>query len=402
MNVTIRPCTLRGRVQAPPSKSYAHRMLICAALAEGESRIHGISGSEDMYATMECVEALGGATAREGDTVTVTPGRGGELDGAVFPCRESGSTLRFFIPLALARGGSTVFTGTGRLMARGVDVYEELFARKGLRLTRDAGSIAVSGRLCSGEYTLRGDVSSQFVSGLLFALPLLEGDSTIHVLPPVESRRYIDITVDAMAAFGVAVEERERNTFFVPGGQRYRPRELQVEGDWSNAAALYGLNALGAELEITGLNGGSIQGDRACVEILQRLEQPGSVTDLSGCPDLGPVLFAVAAAKHGGVFTGTRRLRIKESDRARAMADELKKFGVDVHVEENSVTVADMELRPPREALSGHNDHRIVMAMTLLATLCGGEIGGAEAIRKSYPDFFEVLKGLGLETEYGD
>ena len=400
MNIKIKPCTLSGRIQAPPSKSYAHRLLICAALADGKSTVHGISESEDMCATLDCISALGVKADRIGKSVTVHAGNR-VLTGGEFPCRESGSTLRFFIPIALACGDEAVFTGTRRLMERGVGIYETLFGEKGIEIEKTDESIRFSGRLTPGSFILRGDVSSQFISGLLFALPLLDGDSVIKVLPPVESRKYIDITIDAMRFFGVEVSETEENTFFVRGRQSYRAKEAFVEGDWSNAAALYGFNALGGSLTIDGLNESSIQGDRACIEIINRLSCEGAVIDLSDCPDLGPVMFALAAAKNGAVFTGTRRLRIKESDRAQAMADELKKFGINVIVEENSVTIEKSPLRAPTELLDSHNDHRIVMAMTLLASLTGGEISGAEAIRKSYPDFFRVLEKAGLETEHG-
>ena len=400
MNIKIKPCTLSGRIQAPPSKSYAHRLLICAALADGKSTVHGISESEDMCATLDCISALGVKACRLGGSVEVHAGSRA-LTGGEFPCRESGSTLRFFIPIALACGDEAVFTGTKRLMERGVGIYETLFGEKGIEIEKTDESIRFRGRLTPGNYALRGDVSSQFVSGLLFALPLLDGDSVIKVLPPVESRKYIDITIDAMRFFGVEVSETEENTFFVRGRQSYRAKETFVEGDWSNAAALYGFNALGGSLTIDGLNENSIQGDRACIEIINRLNCEGAVIDLSDCPDLGPVMFALAAAKNGAVFTGTRRLRIKESDRAQAMADELCKFGINVIVEENSVTIEKSTLRAPTELLDSHNDHRIVMAMTLLASLTGGEISGAEAVRKSYPDFFRVLEKAGLETEHG-
>lgn len=400
MNIKIKPCTLSGRIQAPPSKSYAHRLLICAALSDGESTVHGISESEDMCATLDCISTLGVKADKLGGSVKVRAGSRA-LTGSEFPCRESGSTLRFFIPIALACGDEAVFTGTKRLMERGVGIYETLFGERGIEIEKTDESIRFRGRLTPGCYTLRGDVSSQFVSGLLFALPLLDGDSVIKVLPPVESRKYIDITIDAMRFFGVEVTETEENTFFVRGRQSYRAEEAFVEGDWSNAAALYGFNALGGRLTIEGLNDNSIQGDRACIEIINRLNYYDAVIDLSDCPDLGPVMFALAAAKNGAVFTGTRRLRIKESDRAQAMADELYKFGIKTIVEENSVTIEKSPLRAPCEILSSHNDHRIVMAMTLLASLTGGEISGAEAIRKSYPDFFRVLEKAGLETEHG-
>lgn len=402
MKVSIKPGLCSGEACAPPSKSYAHRMLICAALAEGESTIRGLARSEDMLATLDCIAALGAEFALDGDTVTIKGGKNKTAGGAVFPCRESGSTLRFMLPIAAACGGSARFTGTSRLMERGVGIYEEIFAEKGVSIKKGSESIELSGSLSPGEYTFRGDVSSQFVTGLLFALPLLEGGSVIRVLPPVESRAYIDVTVAVLRLFGVEITESPENTFSIAGGQKYLCRSMSVEGDWSNAAALFALNSLGGSVSVTGLNMDSIQGDRVCLELLERLKSPNAVIDISNCPDLGPVLFAAAAASGvGAVFTGTRRLRIKESDRASVMAQELEKFGVKAKVLENSVVIEPGRLQSPREMLSGHNDHRIVMAMSLLASAVGGVIDGAEAVRKSYPDFFEVLRRLGAEVEYG-
>lgn len=396
MKVTIIPGRAQGVIAAPPSKSCGHRVLLCAALAEGESRIRGISGSQDMEATMDCIRAMGGTCRREGDTVTVEGTGGRAAPQAVYPCRESGSTLRFCIPPALVPGGHAAFTGAARLMERGIGVYEEILPPKGISVEKTASTIALRGSLTAGTYTLRGDVSSQFVSGLLLALPLLAGDSTVCVLPPVESRPYIDITRDVMASFGVYVEEERENRFHIPGGQRYGSRAAAVEGDWSNAAFLM---ALGDGVEVTGLRDNSLQGDRVCREMLRRLREPGAVLDLAPCPDLGPILFAAAARGHGAVFTGTRRLRIKESDRVAAMAQELAKFGVRVQAEENRVTVLPGGITAPTEELDGHNDHRIVMALSVLAASAGGTISGAEAVNKSYPDFFDALRTLGLTIE---
>ena len=401
MKVEIRPGSARGTVAAPPSKSYAHRLMLCAALAQGTSTVRGVARSEDMGATLDCISSLGARYQLDGDVLTVRGASGPLPQDAQFPCRESGSTLRFFLPLALVKGSGAVFTGTRRLMERGVSVYETLFAEKNISLQKCSESLTVNGRLTSGRYTLRGDVSSQFVTGLLFALPLLDGASVLQVLPPVESRPYIDITLDAMKTFGVTVTEAPENTFHIPGGQTYRPIDVSVEGDWSNAVALLALNELGGDVTVTGLRTDSLQGDRICVEYLRRLSAPEAVLDLSECPDLGPVLFAVAAANHGAVFTGTRRLKIKESDRAQVMAEELKKFGVFAEVGENTVKIPSGGIKKPDAVLCGHNDHRVIMALSLLASQVGGVITEAEAVRKSYPDFFRDLKRLGLEVTYG-
>ena len=396
MNVTIFPSTARGGVRAPASKSVAHRMMIGAALAAGESVLRGVEDSEDMLATLDCLTALGAAYEKDGDRLTVR-GVGGDLSRStgIFPCRESGSTLRFFVPLALLKEGRALFTGAPRLMARGADVYGEVFAGKGIAMEKSPEGVAFTGRLTAGDYAVRGDISSQYITGLLLALPLTAGDSTLRVLPPVESRPYIDITLGVLRQFGVAVEETEENVYHISHGQ-YRALTADVEGDWSNAAFFYALNALGGDVTVTGLSPESLQGDRVCVELLERLQKGFCEVDIAGTPDLGPVLFAAAAALHGGRFTGTRRLAIKESDRAAAMAQELAKLGVRTEVEENAVTVYPGGLTKPTEPLSGHNDHRIVMALAVLLTQTGGTIEGAEAVKKSFPGFWEALRGLGI------
>lgn len=399
MNVIIAKSVARGKVAAPPSKSYAHRLLVCAALARGESVIRGVSASGDMAATLDCMEALGAHCERTGDAVRVRGAKRGAGAKAVFPCRESGSTLRFFIPLAPIFNEKGLFTGTERLMERGAGIYGELLPKMGATVEKSADGIRVFGTLKPGEYRLPGNVSSQFVSGLMFALPLLDGDSVIHVTPPVESRAYIDITLDALKSCGVMILETEENVFSVRGGQEYGAMDRAAEGDWSNAAFLLALNELGGDVEVTGLDTESLQGDRTCLALFEKLRKGGDGIDISGCPDLGPVLFALAAAGNGGRFTGIRRLRIKESDRAAAMAGELRKFGIDMRVTENDATVSGGGLHAPDAVLSGHNDHRIVMALSVLSTMTGGVIEGAEAVNKSYPDFFKTLCGLGVEMK---
>ncbi len=399
MNVKVRPSNIEGVISAPPSKSFAHRMMICAALSNGESTICGITQSEDILATLDCISELGAKSLYSKSTLTVT-GANGKPNGKIFKCRESGSTLRFFIPILLISGETVKFEGTPRLIERGIGVYENIFKEKGISVEKSSDSITLCGKLSSGEYVLPGNVSSQFVSGLMFALPLLSGDSIIRVLPPVESRGYIDITIAVLKLFGVDIKELENNVFSVQGNAEYKKTVCTAEGDWSNGAALLALNEIGGRVNVSGLNENSLQGDRVCTELFKKLSETNPEIDISLCPDLAPVLFAVAAAKNGGVFTGTRRLRIKESDRAQVMADELKKFGIDVKVEENRVTVFKGQLKTPILPCDSHNDHRIVMAMTLLGLLVGCEIRCAEAINKSYPSFFSEISTLGASFEY--
>ena len=403
VTVTAGSKSAQGRtaVCAPPSKSMAHRHLICAALADGESIIRNVALSEDVLATIDCLRALGaGIQASEETGMAGDPGRrvtlrvrGTDLQkqtDAVLACRESGSTLRFLIPLAAVSGGRVLMTGCGRLMERPLTVYEDLFRDGDAELIRLEEGVSVRGRLRSGEYTMDGGVSSQFVSGMLFALPLLGGDSIIRLIPPVESRPYIDMTIRALEMSGVQAVWSDKTTISIGGGQKYMPADITVEGDWSNGAYL-----MAAGAEVTGLDPDTLQGDRICREYFSRLDENEADLDISDCPDLGPALMAYAAMRKGCVLRGTRRLRIKESDRGEAMKAELAKFGVRVDISDNCIRVGS-GLCAPREMLSGHNDHRIVMALTALCTKAGGTIEGAEAVAKSFPDFFETLLNAGI------
>ena len=403
MIAEIRPSKSRGIMEAPPSKSMAHRLLICAGLSEGKSVIEGVSSSEDMKATLDCLAAIGAKYEIEGEKVTVT---GADIrnipENAVLRCRESGSTLRFFIPICLLDGQTFTFTGSEKLLSRPLSVYKEIFEKQKIYFEATAEKIALGGKLKSGVFEIPGNISSQFITGLLFVLPLLEEESKIKLIPPVESRSYINLTIEALSVFGIKVEWKDENTLFIRGGQSYKAAEAKVEGDYSNTAFFEALNVLGSEIKITGLEPESLQGDKIYEKYFPLLEKGEKNIDISDCPDLGPILFAVAAAKNGGTFTGTKRLKIKESDRAFAMAEELSKFGTKVTVNEDSVIIDASEFHAPSETLSGHNDHRIVMSCAVLSTLTGGKIEGAEASRKSLPDFFERLKKLGFEVTLYD
>ncbi|MDD5923928.1 MAG: 3-phosphoshikimate 1-carboxyvinyltransferase [Clostridia bacterium] len=400
MDVIIEPSVAKGNITAPPSKSYAHRMMICAALAKGESTVAGISQSQDMLATLNCIKSLGVSYSLVGDVLSINGYTCLTQDFKAFDCNESGSTLRFFIPLSLLFCNKASFTGTQRLLQRGIGIYEKLFKSKGINVDISQNEIILTGSLSAGEYELSGNISSQFVSGLMFALPLLDGESTIKVIPPVESRPYIDITIDVLSQFGIKITEQEKNVFKIAGGQSYQCEDSIVEGDWSNSCFFYALNSLGADIHINGLNHNSLQGDRVCIENLKKLDLPNQIIDISDCPDLAPVLFATAAAKNGATFIGTKRLKIKESDRASVMAQELKKFGIKTDVLENKVIIHKGILQKPCVTLDSHNDHRIVMAEALLACITGAKITGAEAVKKSYPDFFDKLQELGVEVRY--
>ena len=422
MLVTISPpARIGGTVSAPPSKSMAHRAVLCSALAKGISHIENLEFSKDISATLAAAGQLC-ARVESGPADVLVEGLGhfrpvfGPVD-----CCESGSTLRFLIPLASLTGQSITFVGRGRLMERPQSVYETLYREQNLHFEQANGQLTVAGSLRSGEYTLAGNVSSQFISGLLFALPLLAGDSTLHLIPPVESRSYIDMTRSVQAAFGVQSHWLDENTLAIPGGQHYHPCDYTVEGDYSQAAFPAVLGAVCGGVTITGLAPETLQGDAAILDILRRCgavftrtaegisfeKAPlhGVDIDLADCPDLGPVLMVLGLLCEGTtVIRNAERLRLKESDRIAAMEAELRACGGVLESEGGTITVqgcAD-RLHAPAGVLHGHNDHRVVMSLTVLALSTGIPltVDDAEAITKSWPNFFEAIKPLGAEVEY--
>ena len=384
MNLTITPVKLSGTVTPPPSKSQAHRLLICAALAGEGSTIHNLADSQDIRATRRCLAEL--TTNRR-----TLP----ELD-----CGESGSTLRFLIPIALALRGGGVFTGQGRLMERPQKPYFDLFDEKGIRYERKDNVLTVEGRLTPGEYRLPGNVSSQFFTGLLLALPLLDGPSAIIPTTPLESDGYISMTLDAMREFGVDIASTRSLPphYLISGGQKYRGAEVTVEGDWSQAAFWYAANCLGCTVDVRGVSQYSTQGDRVVESCCLELSQPGDTEiDMSGCPDLAPPVAAAAAVRQGTTrLVNAGRLRIKESDRLAAITAALNALRARVTEHPDSLTIYG------RDRLAGGtvdccNDHRIAMMAAIAATRCREPVTllGAECVAKSYPDFWEHYRMLG-------
>ena len=399
MKVKILPSKTSGEVSAPPSKSFAHRYLIGSVLSCGKCVIKNIADSDDISATLSCIEQLGGSVTKDGNIVTVIPTNEKQIENAVFDCKESGSTLRFFIPVVLATGAKNcTFLGSERLLARGIKEYEKLFENSDVKIKSDEKSIEVNGTLSAGNYEISGEVSSQYTTGMLFALSRLSGKSTLKITGNAESRAYVDMTIKVLKDFGADITETDKNFFEINGKGRLSPGEFTVEGDWSNAAFLIALSRLVGTISVSGLNENSVQGDRFLSVAFDALDGENAEIDLKDCPDLAPILFSYAAYKNGGKFINTRRLRVKESDRANVMAEELKKFGANVKVYENSVEIEKTQLKPPIVSLCGHNDHRIVMALSVLAAVFGAEIDGAEAVNKSYPDFFRVIKKAGVNV----
>lgn len=403
VKITRSNTPLQGTVKAPPSKSAAHRYLICAALADGTTTLTGIEYSDDILATLDLVKSLGATCKINGSTVTIAGADPFKAAPAhSINCRESATTLRLALPLCLLSGNTVEICAEKSLLARPLDVYTQLCRERGLTLQKNSNSLTVRGSLHGGAFSVRGDISSQFISGLLLALPLCGEDSTLEIIPPFESRPYVNMTLDTMKKFGIEIASEGELCYRIKGGQKYRPADapIEVEGDFSNAAFFDALNLLGHSVTVIGLSQDSAQGDKIYPEYFERLKQGTPTLDISDCPDLAPVIMALAAAQNGAVLTGTRRLGFKESDRGRAMAVELAKLGAEVTVAENRIEVRSAPLRQPTAPLSSHGDHRIAMSLSALATLTGGVIEGAEAVNKSLPQYFELLQSLGAEVRF--
>lgn len=418
MNVRIKPSKLIGRVNAPSSKSFSHRMLIAAALAGGVSEISNISASEDIDATVGALTALGAKIFREGNTYTVI-GIKTPAASAVIDCRESGSTMRFIIPIAAALGCSCEFHGRGKLPERPITPYIRELGKNGAVITRTEGVMpfTMNGTLKGGDYLLEGDISSQFISGLLFALPLCSGNSVIRLASRLESKPYADMTVEALSRFGVTVDESEDRdglpVYRIRGGQKYRSADASVEGDYSQAAFYFAANALGSEIKVDNLSENSVQGDKKILEIIGGISYnkindsglrklPAFSVDVSDIPDLVPILSVLGCFTNGvSRITGAKRLKIKESDRLEAIAAALGNIGGKITVKDDSLEIEPVESFHGG-TIDGCNDHRIVMASAIASTMADGEvtITDAEAVTKSYPDFWTDFAALGGEAEF--
>ena len=401
MDISIRPSVLRGKLDVPASKSCAHRSIICAALADGVSHLSGVTMSKDIEATIGAMTALGAEFTVNGGDITVKGTGGKTAESCVIDCNESGSTLRFIIPVAAAIGKSTEFHGRGRLPQRPIDIFIRELGRNGVSFDySNTMPFTVSGGLKSGIFEIEGDVSSQFITGLLFALPMLDGESEIVLTSHLESRPYVDITIEILRRFGVSAEETERG-FRIKGGQKYKAHDEKIEGDYSQAAFFCVANALGSEVELHNLNENSVQGDKKILEIIRDMCYNGNIghyrADCSDIPDLVPVLAVLGAFGNGdSVIYNAKRLKIKESDRLESTSAMLNALGGDVTVTDDGLIIR------PTNAMHGGTvdscgDHRIVMAAAVAATRIDGEvvIKGAEAAEKSYPAFFDDYKMLG-------
>ncbi len=422
MDMTFFPAPLKGTVSAPASKSEAHRRMICAGLTRGATTLNGFMDSADMQATARCLKALGAKVDASDGALTLTGYARKIPKLPVLDCGESGSTLRFFVPIALAMAKGGVFRMRGRLGQRPMDVYRDLFVPRGVRWRMGVGcdgaaELTVKGELESGHYVLPGNVSSQFVSGLMFALPLLEADSTLTVEPPVESAGYIRMTVEALTQSGVVLEEIAPFSWRIPGNQAYQAKDGQLSGDYSQAAVLLCAGALGHDVKVTHLAKETTQGDRAILNHLAALgaevvedesgvtvaadQLTGTTLDMANCPDIAPVLALVCQLAEGeSRLTGCGRLRLKECDRLAATVETLNLLGGNARAEGECIVIQGVK-QLQGGTLPDYNDHRMVMLGAVAATVAKEPvtIQGVQALNKSWPEFVDVYKMLGGKAE---
>ncbi|MCX7694662.1 MAG: 3-phosphoshikimate 1-carboxyvinyltransferase [Caloramator sp.] len=421
-SIKIIPRSLKGCVEIPSSKSISHRAIICASLTDGISRVENIIFSEDITATLEAVKAFGVTydidNKGEGSTLLIKGREKLNLIEKEIDCRESGSTLRFLIPVSLLQYSEVTFTGRGKLVERPLDVYYKIFQEKGIKYKNDSGRLplTIKGTLKSGIYEVAGNISSQFISGLMFALPLLDEDSKIVLTTHLESKGYVDLTLDVLKGFGIDIVNDDYREFYIKGGQRYIPTDYRVEGDYSQAAFWLVAGLLGEEIKCSGLNANSLQGDRVIVDIIRKMKgkiivdgdfltTQNSITegveiDVSQCPDLTPIIASLAALSRGTTrIVNAKRLRIKESDRLKAIATELNKLGADVVEFEDGLFIKGKE-KLDGGVVDSWNDHRIVMALAVASIRCREPviIQNYDAVKKSYPNFFDHFKKLGGEV----
>lgn len=421
MNVKLKPSSLNGTIKAISSKSQAHRILIASALSQEPTQINCNCFGEDILATAQCLRALGAEVEIKDEAIIVTPVKNTPAQ-ATLDCNESGSTLRFLLPVTAALGVKGTFTGSGRLPSRPIMPLRREMENFGVEFSEPwKFPIEISEKLVSGEYSMKGNVSSQFITGLLFALPLLEGDSTLRIIPPVESRSYIDMTLEVLKRFKIEISEKD-NVFYIKGSQKYiTPKEITVEGDWSNSAFFLVGGAIGGDVTVTGLNLSSLQGDKKIIDILKQMgaevtadenavnvkkaELHAVSIDASDIPDLVPVLSVAGAAAKSGltVISNAERLRLKESDRLAAVSECLNNIG-SVNAETDDGLVIWTYERISGGEVFSFNDHRIVMSMAVASLASQGEITirEAQAVSKSYPGFFEDFNKLGGKADVID
>ncbi len=423
MEKTFYPAHLQGTVAAPASKSEAHRRMICAGLTRGDTLLTGFMNSSDMAATNRCLHALGSVVEQNGEELLIHGRREKMASLPVMDCGESGSTLRFFVPIALTVAGGTVFRMHGRLGSRPMDVYRDLFVPRGVRWSMGVGAdgaaeLTVRGKMEAGDYVLPGNVSSQFVSGLLFALPLLKDNSTLKVEPPVESASYIRMTIEAIRESSIVIEDMGEFAWRIPGNQAYQSKSSHLAGDYSQAAVLCCAGALGHDVTVTHLSPATTQGDRAVLTHLRAMGATvqedengirvtadalhGAVLDMQDCPDIAPILAMTAQFAEGETrLTHCGRLRLKECDRLQATVEILNMLGGYAMADGDDIVITGVKTLRGGVTLPNYGDHRMVMLASIAATRCEAPVtmDGIEAINKSWPTYLDVYQALGGKCE---
>lgn len=427
MKIKIKPGNLKGTIEIPPSKSYSHRAVIAAALAENgkKSKIDNLKFSVDITTTTDIMENWGAEIERFESALEII-GNGGKVAprDKYVQCNESGSTIRFLIPVGITRENELVFDGKGKLVDRPLDSYYKIFEEQGLNYKTTDGKLplTVNGKLKPGNYEIDGNISSQFITGLLYALPLLEGDSKLIINKNLESKGYVDLTLEILQLAGIEIKNNDYKSFEIKGNQSYKPFDYTVEGDYSQVAFWIVAGIISAnrdnEVKCLHVNKNSLQGDREIIEIVTRMganleifddyvivkpsKTKGTVIDISQCPDIGPILTVLAALSEGETrIINGERLRIKESDRITSIKTELNKLGGNVAEEGDSLIIQGVDGFTGGVTVSAWNDHRIAMSLAVASTRCEEEIilEEAESVRKSYPHFWDDFVKMGGEIE---
>ena len=393
MNLTIKKSILKGNVNIIPSKSYAHRFIIASFLSRKNCVIKNIPLSDDIFTTLNAIRSLGGNYKIINNDCYISFIN---LINNSIKISDSASTLRFMIPISLALNNDSSFIVSERLLERGINEYINIFKSKNIKTIINGTNICFNGRLKPGIYNVDGSISSQYITGLLLALPILDGDSEIRINPPISSKSYIDITLDVLDKFNIQYK-KEDNCINLKGNQEYNCGDCLVEGDYSNASFIDAFNYFNSNVVINGLNNDSKQGDKVYFNMLK---SGYSVIDIDNSIDLAPILFVFAGLNHGAKFTNTDRLKIKESNRIDSMKEELSKVNIKLEVGNNFVIVNQITDKPKNVCFNSHNDHRIAMALSLFSTITNIKIEGYECVNKSYPDYFKVLESLGAKIDY--
>ncbi len=399
MNIKLFKSKLQGEISSPPSKSYSHRYLIAAMLSNKKSIISNVVISDDVFASLNCLKAYGCDYVLNNNKIIINPSNK-MTNCPIFDCKDSASTLRFFIPIVLTKYKKAKFIMSDRLFNRGIDVYKQTL--KNIDFTVEKNTIIIQGEVTQDIYEVDCSISSQYVSGLLFALPLLKQDSTIVLKNNISSKNYIDMTLKVLSEYQIKYDFIG-NIIKIYGNQTYISKDIIIEGDYSNAALFEAFNYFENNcVTIKNLNQNSLQGDMVYKDLFSKLNHSNCIIDVNNCIDLSPILFVFATLKHGATFINTSRLKQKESDRILACKNELLKIGADIVVEDNCVIVNKANIYHSSVAFNSCNDHRIIMALTLLVSQFDIQINDAEYINKSYPNFFKDLKSLGLNIKECD